>query len=204
MRQAKPAEFIADFERRSPEMPAFSDSYEPNALTATRAPMVTPLSRTDEAEPRPPFNPVTVAPVPAPTVPSVEITRCRLRCCVAKFTIGRVTAPILVAAIQQIEENCARDDGDTLRADFKADALFAQGGLNAGRRINPNADPPDKTSALIASTVLCGSRRSVSRVPGAPPRTWTAAVAGISQRMTVQPDLILRPKRARLSIQRRR
>ena len=44
--------------------------------------------------------------------------------------------------------------------------------------------------ALIASTELCGSSRSVSRVPGAPPSTCTPATAGSSQTTTVTPDLM--------------
>ena len=52
----------------------------------------------------------------------------------------------------------------------------------------PKAEPPDSTMALTASTELCGSSRSVSRVPGAPPSTCTPATAGSSQRTTVTPD----------------
>ena len=56
---------------------------------------------------------------------------------------------------------------------------------------SPKAEPPDSTMALIASTELCGSSRSVSRVPGAPPSTCTPATAGSSQSRAVTPDFSL-------------
>src|SRR5262245_15352895 len=51
----------------------------------------------------------------------------------------------------------------------------------------PNALPPERTTAWICLTVLTGSSRSVSRVPGAAPRTSTPATAPSSVIMTVQP-----------------
>ncbi len=52
---------------------------------------------------------------------------------------------------------------------------------------NPNALPPESTIACTCWTVLTGSSRSVSRVPGAPPRTSTPATAPFGATMTVQP-----------------
>src|SRR5262245_32153608 len=52
---------------------------------------------------------------------------------------------------------------------------------------NPKALPPERTIACTLSTVLIGFRRSVSRVPGAEPRTSTPATAPVSYRTTVQP-----------------
>src|SRR5499426_1693275 len=52
----------------------------------------------------------------------------------------------------------------------------------------PKAEPPDSTTASMRSIVRCGSSRSVSRVPGAPPRTSTAATAGSSNTMAVTPE----------------
>ena len=51
----------------------------------------------------------------------------------------------------------------------------------------PNALPPARTIALTLSTMLSGLRRSVSRVPGAPPRCETPPTASPSTRITVQP-----------------
>src|SRR6185437_9228491 len=51
----------------------------------------------------------------------------------------------------------------------------------------PNALPPESTMAFTRSTVLIGLSRSVSRVPGAEPRTSTPPIAPWSNRTTVQP-----------------
>jgi hypothetical protein len=51
----------------------------------------------------------------------------------------------------------------------------------------PNALPPAKTSPWISETRLPGVKTPVSRVPGAPPRTSTAAVVPAGGKMTVQP-----------------
>jgi hypothetical protein len=51
----------------------------------------------------------------------------------------------------------------------------------------PNALPPASTIALTLSTMLSGFSRSVSRVPGAPPRCDTPPTTSPSARMTVQP-----------------
>src|SRR6185503_10089443 len=52
---------------------------------------------------------------------------------------------------------------------------------------SPKALPPARTIALTFCTWFTGLRRSVSRVPGAPPRTSTLATAPASVRITVQP-----------------
>ncbi len=51
----------------------------------------------------------------------------------------------------------------------------------------PNALPPASRTACTCSTMFIGSSRSVSRVPGAAPRTSTPPVAPASAMMTVQP-----------------
>ncbi|CAF4270535.1 unnamed protein product, partial [Adineta steineri] len=52
---------------------------------------------------------------------------------------------------------------------------------------SPNTLPPAKTIALTIFTVLIGSRRSVSRVPGADPRTSTPPTHVVLHSMTVHP-----------------
>ena len=52
---------------------------------------------------------------------------------------------------------------------------------------SPNALPPVSTIACTLSTMLIGLSRSVSRVPGAAPRTSTPPVAPASAMMTVHP-----------------
>ena len=53
----------------------------------------------------------------------------------------------------------------------------------------PKAEPPEITSASMSLTHLSGSRRAISRVPGAPPMIDTPAVKGLSAVRTVTPDL---------------
>ena len=52
---------------------------------------------------------------------------------------------------------------------------------------SPKALPPVSSTACTCCTVLSGRSSSVSRVPGAPPRTSTPHTAPASQRTTVQP-----------------
>ena len=52
----------------------------------------------------------------------------------------------------------------------------------------PKAEPPERQIASIASTRHDGSSRSVSRVPGAPPRTSTEATDGRSHSTTLTPE----------------
>src|ERR1700676_5271110 len=52
---------------------------------------------------------------------------------------------------------------------------------------NPKALPPASKMALTPSTRCMGRSKSVSRVAGAPPRTSTPPVAGVSHKITVQP-----------------
>ena len=51
---------------------------------------------------------------------------------IAEVAVGRKTAPVLVAAIEQIEQNRARDDRYHGVADAEAAALLAHVGLHAG------------------------------------------------------------------------
>src|SRR5699024_9292495 len=52
----------------------------------------------------------------------------------------------------------------------------------------PEAEAPHSAMAWIRSTVLCGSSRSVSRVPGPPPRTSTEATAPAGAAIIVAPE----------------
>src|SRR5579871_1959615 len=52
---------------------------------------------------------------------------------------------------------------------------------------SPKALPPERRMACAFSTAFVGDSRSVSRVPGAEPRTSTPAVAPASHKITVHP-----------------
>ena len=53
---------------------------------------------------------------------------------------------------------------------------------------SPKAEPPERQMASIRSTRQDGSSRSVSRVPGAPPRTSPEAIDGVSHNTTLTPE----------------
>src|SRR5260221_245777 len=52
----------------------------------------------------------------------------------------------------------------------------------------PKAEPPERQMPSTRSTRQAGSSRSVSRVPGAPPRISTEAMAGVSHSTTLTPE----------------
>src|SRR6056297_3780886 len=64
----------------------------------------------------------------------------------------------------------------------------ARSAMTTPSAASPRAAPPARTRASTARTRRSGARRSVSRVPGAPPMTWTEAVNGASAVTTVTPD----------------
>jgi len=55
----------------------------------------------------------------------------------------------------------------------------------------PNADPPERTSPSILSTILSGDNKSVSFVPGAPPKILALALNEVARVRTVTPDFNL-------------
>ena len=58
---------------------------------------------------------------------------------VGELAIGRVAAPRLVAAVEEVEADRLRHDRHVHAADRDADAALAQKGLHAGRPIEPEA-----------------------------------------------------------------
>ena len=66
-----------------------------------------------------------------------EIGARRTRCGVAEIAIGREASPCLVAAVEQIEADRARNDRNDRLADSKAAALFGKPGLYAARGVQP-------------------------------------------------------------------
>ena len=91
-----------------------------------------------EAEPTPPLSVAVVAPKPAPALPSANnpapAFRRRL---IAELAIGRIAAPVLVAAVEQVEHDRARHDRHHRVADAEAAALLAHISLHAGGGIEP-------------------------------------------------------------------
>ena len=60
----------------------------------------------------------------------------------------------------------------------RASRPMAVPALTPPQASSPKAEPPERTKASTVCTVLSGRRSSVSRLPGAPPRTSTAQTVG--------------------------
>ena len=160
----------------------------PAALTTASAATLMPPCVAADAEPRPPFKLAVVAPRPAPTLPSAKSCR-RGRRGVAEIAIWREAAPLLVAAVEQIEADRARHDRNDGFADPQAVALLGEPGLHAACRhpVRMPSRPPARCRGS-ARTVATGSSSDPSRVPGPPPRTSIEAIAGLSKIIAVTPE----------------
>ena len=127
----------------------------------------------------------TVAPAPAPTQPSATgplVAAARRG--VAGGRVGR----IFQSPDAQVEQDRRRDDRHLHVARRRSRCPSPRGSASRpSRRRGRTPSRPESTIAWTCSTVLTGSRRSVSRVPGAPPRTSTPQTAPASASTTVQP-----------------
>ena len=85
--------------------------------------------------------------------------------------------------------------GTTPRPNENPTSRSARNRITPDAASNPNALPPPITTPCTCSTRFPGRSRSVSRVPGAPPRTSTPATHGRAGSTTVHPVI------ARLSVQ---
>ena len=176
-------------------LPVAGSMMSPTAFTATMAATTRPFGSGDRrpSRGRPssaatlPILP-TVAPAPAPTLPSATGAVGRgLRGLVAAVG-GR---PDLAACRRTPRSNrmAAGTIGTTPVADLPSDVAALR---DTARRPAPHRGRRrcrrTRTTALTLSTMFDGSSRSVSRVPGAPPRCDTPPTApSPSTRMTVQP-----------------
>ena len=169
----------------------------PSALTAISAPTVTPCSVID-AVPMPPFiacampnSLPTLAPAPAPMLPCAS------------------AAPVPAWAASSQAAQPASAPGrmrasPTCRSNSTAAGTMGTrwpGAVPTGRPIprpssqritpaaasSPQALPPDSSTACTTPTRLAGWSKSVSRVPGAAPRTSTPPTAPASASTTLQP-----------------
>ena len=163
----------------------------PRALTATSAATTSPSGLTIAVVPSPPFiacsRPFilpTVAPAPAPTFPSA-ILPVVAACAAAdpQSAPGRIDgSPTL-----RSKRIAAGTIGTVAPPYLKPMPRCSRCRTTPVAASRPNALPPARTIAWTTSTVAVGARRSVSRVPGALPRTSTPAVAPCSAMTTVHP-----------------
>ena len=137
----------------------------------------------------PPLQLTVVAPVPAPTLPSAKSVAAARGRRIAELAIGRKAAPVLVAAVEEIEQDRRRHDRHPRGAHRKAAALLAAA-RPARRRRHRGRRPSRPTSVMASmpSTVCAGSSSAVSRVPGPPPRMSIEPIAGSSKIIAVAPE----------------
>ena len=157
--------------------PVSGSTQEPTALTTISAATVVPSGRTADADPTPPLRPPARAPVPAPTHP-----------CWTGPSLATTSASLPMAASGRLPNDPPRPRskitaagtiGTTSPGPPTGNPTPAEANrtITPSAAASPNADPPDRTTAWTRSTMLRGSSRSVSRVPGPPPRTSTPPTA---------------------------
>ena len=174
--------------RAASSSPVRSSWGAPKELTATSAATVVPSSRTALAEPTAPFRPPARAPVPAPTEP------CRTASADATAKASAPSAAVGALANSPPRPRSNSTAAGTIGTTWPGSPIGQPSPAayscwtTPSATARPNALPPVSTTALTRSTRLRGSSRSVSRVPGAPPRTSTPATAPASgASTTVQP-----------------
>ena len=142
-----------------------------------------------EAEPSPPLRLTVVAPKPAPAVPRAKVSLRRGRGGIAEIAIGREAPPVLVAAIEQVEQHGAANERHADVADGKPAAAVRAGGparpsRRRGRRRSRRTAPRRRCArpcgaARAGRSRACRARRRARR---------RAATAGSSNTMAVTPD----------------
>ena len=162
----------------------------PTALTAIRAPTVTPCTLT-LAEPMPPFmaqacpnSLPTVAPAPAPTLPVAQgVLVAASQAARPAAASGRMEALPTGRSNNTAAGTMGTRPTPTSRP-YPCSSSHSATPVAADR---PQALPPLSTMACTCSTRFPGRSRSVSRVPGAAPRTSTAATAPSGVSTTLHP-----------------
>ncbi len=159
---------------------------EPRELTAIIAATVIPVSMTRLAVPTPPLSIPHTAPVPAPKHPMGTGPSCAASqaCHPQSYPMGGIKS--------LPRPRSKRTAAGTIGATWVSSRgypipLFDSHRTTPSAAARPYTDPPDKTIAWTLSTRFSGSSKSVSRVPGAAPRTSTPATAPSAQIITVTP-----------------
>ena len=164
----------------------------PKALTATSAPTVAPSSVTIEADPSPPISVAVIAPVPAPSEPDARTPRPPRRTPPPPAPDRGSPSHPFSPPFARSKRIAAGTIGTTAGPARNPRPSARSRSTTPDAASSPKADPPDSTSASTAGTSRPGASRSVSRVPGAPPRTSTPATNGASAVSTV--DARLQPR----------
>ena len=190
--QAAPAELAILLERRGPEMRAVADRHaadrvdhddraDGRAVARLRGGRAEPALQVDGrcAESR-------------ARVAEREVAAGIRRRRKAEIAIGRKAAPVLVAAVEQVEHDRARHDRHDARGRSRSrgPARAATPARRSARRARRPSRPRAR-SRRCAPRSRPAASRSMSRVPGAPPRTSPDATAGSSNTMAVTPEASL-------------
>ena len=167
----------------------------PHAFTAEMAPTLR-WPNWNARAPKPPFmawsgpsSLPTVAPHPAPTLPSgtglpgAQLSSAQATERMPASMSGRVKGSANARSNRQLEQTMGTMVGPTGRPMPRRSSSRAA--PEAASR--PKAEPPESITAWILSTVFSGFSRSVSRDAGAAPRTSTPAVAPCGATIAVQP-----------------
>src|SRR5205823_7431500 len=93
----------------------------------------------------------------------------------AERTIGRLTGPCLPAGEAEVEQDRRGDDRHSRQADRKAAAGFEEPIHHTGGGVEPESRAARQHDRVDAIDKTAGASNSVSRPPGAPPRTSTEA-----------------------------
>ena len=105
---------------------------EPTALTTASAPTVMPSARLRRGRAKTALEVDDGGAEPCADAAEGEVRRGGSGRRIAEFAIGRIAAPVLVAAVQQIEQDRRRHDRHARVADLKAAAVLAEPRLGAG------------------------------------------------------------------------
>ena len=178
--------------RRGIQLPGARVDGDPAALTTTSAATVVPRRSTRLADPMPPLSwPATGARAGSdaalrdgPPVARPRRSAADRRACASGAARKSPPRP-------RSKMTAAGHDRHDLAgpAHRKAEPPSASPCITPSAAASPNALPPVSTTAWTRSTALRGSRRSVSRVPGPPPRTSTPPTAPpVRASTTVVPD----------------
>ena len=136
-REAEPAELAVDLERRRPEMRPAADIGAAAGVHGGERPDRVPVAGHRGGRAEPALEVDRGGAEARPGGAEREVGTGGGRGGVTELTIGRKAAPILVAAIEQVEQHRAADDRNANVPDREAAALLAQPGLHAGRRVEP-------------------------------------------------------------------
>ena len=188
-RRAAPAEFLVLLERRRPEMRSVADHRRADGIDHRKradGDAVARLrrGRADAALERRGGRAESRA-----DAAEREVGARGFRRLVAELAIGRIAAPVLVAAIEQVEQDRAPARSAPRASRIRKPRPCSRSqACTPEAASSPKAEPPDSTMASMPSTVCAGSSKAVSRVPGPPPRTSTLATTAASNTIAVTPE----------------